>query len=126
MAAAYKLEDITSDYWALSMVEEGEVVQGEDDISQCIGMILGTVKGTIPFMPDFGCDILGAIDKPLPEAAIQLRAEAIRQIAIYEPRAKVVNVLTKIDGESIIMAVTWQPSFEFSQLSNTFETTYTR
>ena len=43
-------------HWQLAPNIENQVVQGIDDIHQCIGHILSTMKGTDVLRPEFGSD----------------------------------------------------------------------
>ena len=50
--------EIQSAEWSLSTSGFGEVVEGFEDINQCISLIIGTAKGSDPLRPDFGADVL--------------------------------------------------------------------
>lgn len=102
------LADITSQNWSLSLAQPGEVVQGIDDIAQCINIILATQKGTDPFRPLFGADILRFVDKPVNDAIPGIIQEMITQIALWEPRVKLTRITPTIDVSSISFAIEFE------------------
>lgn len=62
-----------------------------EEIAQCVKCLLLTAKGTVFFYRDFGVNT-ELIDKPLPVAKNRFLAEVVRQVAKYEPRAKVKSI----------------------------------
>lgn len=86
------VSDIKSSDWALSLAEISEAVEGVDDINQCIGIILSTVKGSDPFRPTFGSDVWDFIDRPLPIAIANMKRAIREAIDLWEPRVIVTNV----------------------------------
>lgn len=61
------------------------------EVSQNVRMIMATPKGSVPLDRDFGLDF-SLLDQPLPRARALLAAEIVRQVARYEPRARVARV----------------------------------
>jgi Bacteriophage baseplate protein W len=105
---------ITAVDWQVQLGAPGEIVEGADDIDQCIRTILLTPKGSIPHDPDFGSNLHLYIDWPLQIARPQMIREAIDAIHRNEPRA----VLTRLSVEaaasedpaligSIVLEVEW-------------------
>lgn len=86
------LEDVKYEDWQISLTTPGEIVQGVEDVHQCIQIILGTQKGSNALRPDFGVDVLSYIDKPVVEAIANLKKEIITQIAAWEPRATIESI----------------------------------
>jgi len=50
--------------WQVSLANPSTVVEGIEDIAQCVYTIIATVKGSDPLRPDFGSDAYLYIDKP--------------------------------------------------------------
>jgi Bacteriophage baseplate protein W len=90
----------------------GQVVQGLNDIGQCVGIILSTVPGEDPFRPTFGCDLTQYIDKPLPAVLPAIVGTVTTAIETWEPRITVLTVTAKPGGASapgqITVSVAWQ------------------
>ena len=72
---------ITSIDWSSKLNGLGEVVEGLDDIRQCISIILGTQKGSLPHRLDFGSDLWKYIDLPPSVAKPHIIREAAQAIA---------------------------------------------
>ncbi len=73
----------------------GRVVQGLDDVAQCIQIILTTPKGSDPLRPTFGADLWEFVDMPINLARPAIVREATEAITLWEPRAEVVKVSTQ-------------------------------
>lgn len=103
------VKDIQSDNWSLSNTTFGEVVTDLDDISQCIYIIITTMKGSDPFRPDFGVDIAGYVDQPTPKARAKAIVEITTAIKLWETRAVVesIEVQDPPDGGGIAINVVW-------------------
>lgn len=94
------IQDIKSADWALSTSGLGGVVEGIDDINQCIVIILSTLKGSDPLRPLFGCDVWRWVDRPL-KASLPFMKRAIREaIELWEPRVIVTSVDYIFQNES--------------------------
>lgn len=89
------LNDITSSDWSLSASESGQVVQGMDDIRQCIRVILFTRPGEDPLRPLFGCDAYKYIDEPITRRA-ELVKSILDAVALWEPRVEVTKITSDI------------------------------
>lgn len=90
------LNEIKSVDWQLKLNETGSVVEGIDDIDQCIQIILSTKKGSIPHRPEFGSDIWQYIDSPVNEAVPNIIRETIDSISLWEPRVEITSVTAEI------------------------------
>lgn len=118
---AATLADITSASWSLMLDAStgggtgsgiGRVVQGYDDIAQCVGIILATVPGEDPFRPTFGCDLTQYIDKPLQAAMPAIVGAVTQAIERWEPRVSVLGVVAQPGGAAAVgslgVTVRWQ------------------
>lgn len=79
------IQDVKNSNWALSKLEYGGIVEGYDDISQCMGIILTTVPNSVPGDPEFGCGIWTMVDKSVNNIGqmVKLMADSLIK---YEPR----------------------------------------
>lgn len=103
-----KVTDLKTKNWALSATEPGKVVQDLEDINQCISIILATAKGTDPLRPEFGCDILRWIDRPVNEAIANIIKEAVAAIEMWEPRVLVTNARATVENFRIFVTIEWE------------------
>lgn len=101
------IDNIRSAEWGISLNEFGSVVEGNDDINQCIGIIIRTIKGTDPFRPNFGCDILRYLDLTKRLAAPGLAKEIGEAIKLWETRIDVKRVSYQIEEKRILFSVDW-------------------
>src|ERR1700733_1365464 len=96
---AITLADITSADWSLELDAPGEpgsgignVVQGVNDVNQCIQIILTTPKGSDPLRPTFGADVWRYIDVPINTATPAIVREVTEAITLWEPRVTLVSM----------------------------------
>jgi hypothetical protein len=92
-AGAATLAEIRSADWSLALDRHGgigRVVEGIDDVNQCIEIILTTPKGSDPLRPTFGADLWEYIDFPVSAAIAAIVREVTDAVTLWEPR---VNVL---------------------------------
>jgi len=101
-------DDIQALDWQPKIGAMGEAVEGLDDISQCIRIILMTPRGTDPHRPLFGTDIWRYLDTPATEAVPHLVREVVDALQGWEPRINLVSVVPVIDGEQITIQVEWK------------------
>lgn len=87
--------------WQVSLSNSAAIVEGTDDIAQCIYTILATIPGTDPLRPTFGSNICLYIDRPMNEVAPRIIYEAVKAIGKWEKRIKV----TKCTVTSTVGAV---------------------
>ncbi len=112
---AATLADITSADWSLKLGAIGAIVQGINDIDQCIAIILTTPRGSDPLRPTFGADLWRYIDNPINVAIPSIVREVSAAIAMWEPRVTLqsVSVVPAGDNSSrsgahLNVSVTWQ------------------
>ena len=103
---ATKSFDIKATNWQLSNQMIGQVVEGIDDIRQCIGTILTTTKGSDPMRLLFGSDIWQFIDNPVNTAVANISAEIIDSIGKWEPRVRIKELTYNITGSKIDFELT--------------------
>lgn len=101
------VNEIRSAEWGISLNEFGAVVEGNDDINQCISIIIRTIKGTDPFRPNFGCDILRYLDLTKKLAAPGLAKEIGDAVKLWEQRIDVNRVSYQIEETRIMFSVDW-------------------
>lgn len=102
------IQEIKSAEWGISLNGFGEVVQGKDDINQCIMIIVRTIRGTDPFRPLFGCDLYQFIDQPQAIAGPGMAKEIANAVNLWEPRVEVKKVSYLIEEKKIIFSVDWE------------------
>ncbi len=106
------INDIKSTDWQPKTGEIGAVVEGLEDINQCLKIILNTPLGSDPHRPLFGTNILQYLDSPINIAVPNIVREAVDAIETWETRIKLVAIKPVIDGEKITLMVEWQPAGE--------------
>lgn len=94
---AATLDNIRSADWQLSINASDSLVQGIDEVKQCIDIILLTEVGSDPLRPEFGCDILRHLDKPSNQAVPNIMREITISVARWEPRVELVKITPIID-----------------------------
>lgn len=94
------ISDIKSADWALATSGIREVVEGIDDINQCIAIVLSTKKGSDPFRPTFGSDIWDWIDRPVNTALPNMKRAIFEAVGLWEPRVTVTSVSHEYQNEA--------------------------
>lgn len=102
-----KLSDITQPNWTLSLFNQGEIVEGVDEISQCILIIVLTVEGSDPLRPTFGTPLLLLIDKPIAEVLPKMIKAIVDGIALWETRVDVKTISYEVGVGSIDFIIDW-------------------
>jgi len=112
---AVTLVDITSLDWSLELGNIGAVVQGLQDIDQCIAIILTTPRGSDPLRPTFGADLWSFIDNPISSAIPSIVKEVAAAITMWEPRVTLQSIqVTPVAtgglpaGAHLNVMVTWK------------------
>jgi phage baseplate assembly protein W len=105
------IRNVFSPDWQLSNSTPNELVQGVDDITQCIDNILRTQPGTDPLRPTFGCRYIDHIDKPVTVAAPLIVNEIIDAITTWEKRVKIQVVNYRIEAENVIYEISWTSKY---------------
>lgn len=103
---AVKIDQIRSANWQISAQGVGQIVEGIDDIRQCIQFILTTTKGSDPLRPLFGSDIYRHIDKPVNVAQANISAEILEALELWEKRITVKKLAYRISGSRIDYTIT--------------------
>jgi len=65
--------------------------EGIEEVLQNVAVILATPRGSVPLDRDFGIP-LNFLDSPTPKSIALFRAEVVKTIEKYEPRAKVIEI----------------------------------
>lgn len=116
------LADVRSQNWQLSANALGQIVQGVDDVRQCIDVILLTQKGTRVFEPNFGVDLLSYLSRPATVAA-ELAREIQEQVNTYEPRARITQIRSEVTANGqVTFYITWQMGSFTGQNTVTYAT----
>lgn len=84
--------DIHTQNWQMSLDAPDTVVEGVDDIRQCVDTLLKTRKGEDPLRPHFGCGLFDWIDKPNTTAIPNMKKEILDAITTYETRIIVTGI----------------------------------
>lgn len=93
--------------WSRKIGEPGAIVEGLDDIDQCIRILLATPKGAVEHRPEFGCDAWRYLDHPVTEALPHIVRECTDALAKWEPRATVTGITTRYDAEHVFLSIRW-------------------
>ena len=70
----------------------GGIVDGVDELAQCLRVVIMTPKGSVPHDPEFGSDIFRYLDRPLAAARGAIVREVLDAVAYGEPRVQIVSV----------------------------------
>lgn len=101
-----RLKDILSaDFQMRLYGEPGEVVLDDDDVAQCIALLVMTRPGEVPHEPEFGCGLWEYIDRPVTEARLFITNEVVAAVRRWEPRVAVVSVRYEYSEEFSGLAV---------------------
>jgi len=105
----------------LKVGDIGAVVQGIDDVQQCIAIILTTPPGSDPLRPTFGADLWNYVDNPISAAIPSIVKEVIAAITMWEPRVTVESVAVSPAsdtssqvGAHLNVSITWRIKLSFS------------
>lgn len=101
------LNEIDSVNWQPKKNEIGEIVEGIEEIEQCIENILQTRKGSVPHNPEFGSDAWLYLDKPVNIAIPNIIRETIDAINMWEKRVSISNVNVETQQEHITISISW-------------------
>lgn len=104
-----KDEPLYSVHWQLAPAEhEQPVVQGIDDIHQCIITILRTPKGQDVLRPEFGSNHFNYLDMPEDVALPNFTREITEALQIWEKRIEVIAIHFSGAAPHYHVAVEWQ------------------
>lgn len=110
-----RIQDIRAVHWQPKLSADGQVVEGLDDIAQCISIILTTPKGSDPHRPEFGSDCWKYIDWPVDQAAPHLVREVVLAIERWEPRAVLIRVVPVVANARLTLQVVWRLSADAAE-----------
>lgn len=82
-----------------------ETISGKEDVKQCVKTIALTQKGSVPFMPEFGCDLMPCIGEKSPLAIDYLIGVYSKEIPLQEPRCEVSEVVGDFDDNGKIKMI---------------------
>ena len=103
---AVRLDEITAADWSPRLGVPGAVVEGTEDVEQCIRVILGTPRGTVPHRPELGCDLWRYLDLPMERARPFMVREVVDAVERWEPRAELLGVTATPDpGDTTVLVV---------------------
>lgn len=92
--------------WQISISDPQAIVEGIDDIVQCVNVILITIPGSDPLRPSFGANVYKYLDKPLATVKAQIIYEATEAVNKWEKRIRVTGCNVKRDaGKTAITIV---------------------
>lgn len=94
--------------WQISISDPQAIVEGIDDIMQCVQVILTTIPGSDPLRPSFGANVYKYLDKPLAAVKAQIIYEATEAVNRWEKRIRVTgcNVVRDADKTAITIVGT--------------------
>ena len=123
-AGGTTLADIQSADWSLALDSTeggasgsglGNVVQGVDDVAQCIAIIFSTPLGSDILRPDFGADLWHYIDRPINQSLPAIVRDVTDALERWEPRVDLISVsATKVidgseqSGAKLNLTIVWQ------------------
>jgi len=93
------INKIKSTDWSRKVGSFGNIVENNSDIEQSINIIIDTPTGSVPLMPEFGCDIDDCVDMPLPDSVANANVRIIKALERWEKRIKVTAVSTSFDND---------------------------
>lgn len=101
------LSEITAADWQPELNTDSTVVQGLDDIGQCVEVILLTPLGSDPHRPDFGSNLHLYVDWPQNRIVPHLVREAHAAIFKWEPRIGSITVAVSFAEAAVVVVIQW-------------------
>ncbi|UZJ39149.1 GPW/gp25 family protein [Prosthecochloris sp. SCSIO W1102] len=98
-------EIISKDFQMRLYGKSGEVVVDDDDVSQCLAVIVMTRPGEVPHEPEFGCDLWEYVDSPVNEVQLFVSTAVINAVRRWEPRVEVLGVAYEYSADFSGLAV---------------------
>lgn len=103
------ITEIETPYWQKKRGSVGEIVTDLDDIEQCLDNIFNISKGSIPFQPNIGSNIIEAVGRKDKEAFEIAKTLLLEEFSTQEPRAEIISLSSSQDTNgTIILYVTFQ------------------
>jgi hypothetical protein len=98
-------------YWQPRLGALGEVVEGLEDIHQCLLIILSTPWGSDPLRPRFALDLMAYLSRAFTVVGPAFKRDVVLAIAQWEPRARVLGLRLEEDLEGRkTLEVRWEPT----------------
>lgn len=94
--------------------ELGAIVADIEDIRQSVNMIVLTVKGSVPFLDDFGCGLYDYIDSPVQIAGPLAIREIRSAVTKWETRATITDISYSIVEGNLRIELEMLPVFSRS------------
>lgn len=94
---------INTKNWQHKRNSIGEIVEDIYDIKQCIRTIATTQKGSVPFAPEFGCNLMEAIGENSQDSIDYLCAIYLKEIPRQEPRCSIIEINGVFDENGKIL-----------------------
>ena len=92
-------------------VKTGKLIEGEEFLKQSIQLILGTAKGSLTMMRDFGSSLYELIDEPIDgKFSLRLNSKTVEALAKWIPSVSVENTELSIDQGKVMYSLSGQAS----------------
>ncbi|THA21171.1 phage baseplate protein [Histophilus somni] len=101
-----------------------DLIQGEDDLHQCIKNILSTRKGSDVLRPEFGSDHFDYIDQPFDVAVPNMVREIFMAIDRWEKRVIVQKVHIEGNAPHFTFRILWVVAEDVTRQLYTTEMAY--
>ncbi|MBZ0251808.1 MAG: GPW/gp25 family protein [Candidatus Methylomirabilis sp.] len=86
------LQDIRAEDWSPRLGSEGEVVEGVQDVAQCVAIIVATPPGSVAHLPEFAFDARAYMDRPINAIEGPLKRDLRAAILRWEPRVAALEI----------------------------------
>lgn len=97
------VNEIKSANWQIGISGFGNVVEGNEDINQAIGITLLNVKGSDPFRPNFGSNLWDYLDTPINTAIPNMIREITTAVKVWEKRVAITRITHEFIKQDIDM-----------------------
>jgi phage baseplate assembly protein W len=98
-------------YWQPKLGALAETVTGIDDVAQGIELLLSTLPGSVPLLPEYGFDWIRYLDRPMNVTMRRMERDMLKALRRWEPRVEVVTLKVEPVAGAIGVAVvclTWK------------------
>jgi len=107
-------------YWQPALGQLDAFVEGLEEISQAVRIIVTTPRGSLPLRTEFGCDLLAFQDLPQGLAKVRLIREITTSVERWEPRVTVNKVeVAPVEFGHSTFRITWTPKGSADGLAQT-------
>jgi phage baseplate assembly protein W len=91
---------------SINLDDRTKFATGIDDVKQSWNIILRTIPGTIPLLPNFGSNLYKYIDRPVNETFSNMANTIIKDLEYWEKRTKIKKVEKLIvDVSNIVLKI---------------------